>query len=218
MKSQRLFGYLSRFTDWRPYEHRVLAHVDGKLLLHRGAGLRRGHGEHQCRSHRRFVRGGAEAAARGTSGRRAGAARRMLRPDVPGVRSSGGDSLTAAPGIPVRPGRGDHAVRGERSDAVHQSHEGPPGRVHADPRRRSPRRERRAGPCARGRGFLRSIEAALAEGFLPIRLQVDRLLASTSWDRTWSRMSELLDGTFAVARRRRGQPNSRGGAPAESNP
>jgi UDP-galactopyranose mutase len=31
-KSQRIFGYLSRFTDWRPYEHRVLAHVDGKLL------------------------------------------------------------------------------------------------------------------------------------------------------------------------------------------
>jgi len=30
--SQRIFGYLSQFTKWRPYEHRVLAHVDGKLL------------------------------------------------------------------------------------------------------------------------------------------------------------------------------------------
>jgi UDP-galactopyranose mutase len=30
--SRRVFEYLSRFTDWRPYEHRVLASVDGKLL------------------------------------------------------------------------------------------------------------------------------------------------------------------------------------------
>ena len=30
--SQRIFSYLSAFTEWRPYEHRVLAHVDGKLL------------------------------------------------------------------------------------------------------------------------------------------------------------------------------------------
>jgi UDP-galactopyranose mutase len=30
--SQRIFTYLSKFTQWRPYEHRVLAHVDGKLL------------------------------------------------------------------------------------------------------------------------------------------------------------------------------------------
>jgi UDP-galactopyranose mutase len=30
--SQRIFSYLSQFTKWRPYEHRVLAHVDGKLL------------------------------------------------------------------------------------------------------------------------------------------------------------------------------------------
>jgi UDP-galactopyranose mutase len=30
--SQRIFSYLSKFTEWRPYEHRVLAHVDGKLL------------------------------------------------------------------------------------------------------------------------------------------------------------------------------------------
>lgn len=28
----RIFKYLSQFTRWRPYEHRVLAHVDGKLL------------------------------------------------------------------------------------------------------------------------------------------------------------------------------------------
>ncbi|MFO0603441.1 MAG: UDP-galactopyranose mutase [Polyangiales bacterium] len=28
--SPRVFRYLSRFTEWRPYEHRVLAHVDGK--------------------------------------------------------------------------------------------------------------------------------------------------------------------------------------------
>lgn len=30
--SDRVFRYLSRFTHWRNYEHRVLAHVDGKLL------------------------------------------------------------------------------------------------------------------------------------------------------------------------------------------
>src|SRR6478752_7828283 len=30
--SKRIFEYLSRFTSWRPYEHRVLANVDGKLL------------------------------------------------------------------------------------------------------------------------------------------------------------------------------------------
>ncbi|HYB99187.1 MAG TPA: UDP-galactopyranose mutase [Candidatus Limnocylindrales bacterium] len=30
--SAEVFDYLSRFTRWRPYEHRVLASVDGKLL------------------------------------------------------------------------------------------------------------------------------------------------------------------------------------------
>src|SRR6478752_254910 len=30
--SAEIFGYLSRFTDWRPYEHRVLASVDGQLV------------------------------------------------------------------------------------------------------------------------------------------------------------------------------------------
>jgi len=30
--SERVFEYLSQFTGWRPYEHRVLAQVDGKLL------------------------------------------------------------------------------------------------------------------------------------------------------------------------------------------
>jgi UDP-galactopyranose mutase len=29
---QRIFEYLSKFTEWRPYEHKVLASVDGKLL------------------------------------------------------------------------------------------------------------------------------------------------------------------------------------------
>jgi len=29
---ERIFNYLSRFTEWRPYEHRVLAQVDGMLL------------------------------------------------------------------------------------------------------------------------------------------------------------------------------------------
>ncbi|MET0411604.1 MAG: NAD(P)-binding protein, partial [Polyangiaceae bacterium] len=28
----RIFSYLSQFTEWRPYEHRVVAHVDDKLL------------------------------------------------------------------------------------------------------------------------------------------------------------------------------------------
>jgi UDP-galactopyranose mutase len=27
-----VFEYLSRFTEWRPYEHRVLSFVNGKLL------------------------------------------------------------------------------------------------------------------------------------------------------------------------------------------
>lgn len=30
--SERIAGYLSRFTEWRPYEHRVLAQVDGQLV------------------------------------------------------------------------------------------------------------------------------------------------------------------------------------------
>ncbi len=30
--SHEVFQYLSRFTEWRPYEHRVLASVDGQLL------------------------------------------------------------------------------------------------------------------------------------------------------------------------------------------
>lgn len=30
--SDQVFAHLSRFTDWRPYEHRVLASVDGQLL------------------------------------------------------------------------------------------------------------------------------------------------------------------------------------------
>jgi UDP-galactopyranose mutase len=30
--SREVYEYLSRFTAWRPYEHRVLASVDGKLL------------------------------------------------------------------------------------------------------------------------------------------------------------------------------------------
>ena len=30
--SKEVYEYLSRFTDWRPYQHRVLANVDGQLL------------------------------------------------------------------------------------------------------------------------------------------------------------------------------------------
>jgi UDP-galactopyranose mutase len=30
--SERVFNYLSRFTSWRPYEHRVLTSVDGQLV------------------------------------------------------------------------------------------------------------------------------------------------------------------------------------------
>src|SRR6187401_2053226 len=30
--SKEVFEYLSRFTDWRSYEHRVLASVDGMLV------------------------------------------------------------------------------------------------------------------------------------------------------------------------------------------
>ncbi len=30
--SDQVLAYLSRFTDWRPYEHRVLAHWNGQLL------------------------------------------------------------------------------------------------------------------------------------------------------------------------------------------
>ena len=30
--SREVFDYLSRFTEWRPYEHRVLASVEGQLL------------------------------------------------------------------------------------------------------------------------------------------------------------------------------------------
>jgi UDP-galactopyranose mutase len=31
-QSEKVWTYLSRFTDWRPYEHRVLASVDDKLV------------------------------------------------------------------------------------------------------------------------------------------------------------------------------------------
>jgi UDP-galactopyranose mutase len=31
-RSKEVYDYLSRFTEWRPYEHRVLASVEGKLL------------------------------------------------------------------------------------------------------------------------------------------------------------------------------------------
>jgi UDP-galactopyranose mutase len=30
--SKKVFDYLSQFTQWRPYEHRVLASVDGQLV------------------------------------------------------------------------------------------------------------------------------------------------------------------------------------------
>src|SRR5205085_6492975 len=30
--SREVFEYLSRFTEWRSYQHRVLAHVDGRLV------------------------------------------------------------------------------------------------------------------------------------------------------------------------------------------
>lgn len=30
--SPRIFAFLSRFTEWRPYFHRVLAHMDGRLV------------------------------------------------------------------------------------------------------------------------------------------------------------------------------------------
>src|ERR1700712_2158960 len=30
--SLEVFDYLSRFTEWRPYEHRVLASVDGMMV------------------------------------------------------------------------------------------------------------------------------------------------------------------------------------------
>ena len=30
--SREVFDYLSRFTEWRPYQHRVLAWVDGQLV------------------------------------------------------------------------------------------------------------------------------------------------------------------------------------------
>lgn len=30
--SEEVFRYLSRFTDWRPYEHRVLGSIDGQLV------------------------------------------------------------------------------------------------------------------------------------------------------------------------------------------
>src|SRR3954447_16283339 len=30
--SRAIFDYLSRFTEWRTYEHRVLASVDGQLV------------------------------------------------------------------------------------------------------------------------------------------------------------------------------------------
>ena len=31
--AKKVFDYLSRFTEWRPYEHRVQSSVDGQLVL-----------------------------------------------------------------------------------------------------------------------------------------------------------------------------------------
>jgi UDP-galactopyranose mutase len=31
-QSEKVVDYLSQFTEWRPYEHRVLAEVEGQLL------------------------------------------------------------------------------------------------------------------------------------------------------------------------------------------
>jgi len=45
---------------------------------------------------------------------------------------------------------------------------------------------------ARRDGFVRAVERALASGFGPLATRVDELLASTSWDETWSRMSRLI--------------------------
>jgi UDP-galactopyranose mutase len=33
--SKRIFEYLSRFTSWRAYKHRVLAHIDGRDMTRR---------------------------------------------------------------------------------------------------------------------------------------------------------------------------------------
>jgi hypothetical protein len=62
--------------------------------------------------------------------------------------------------------------------------------------------------CARREEFVDAVEAALAEGFTPIRARVDALLAATSWDRTWSEMSTLLR-RHLPARSKPAKPRSR---------
>jgi UDP-galactopyranose mutase len=50
---------------------------------------------------------------------------------------------------------------------------------------------------ARRDGFVRAVERALATGFGPIAEEVETLLATTSWDETWSRMSRLIERELA---------------------
>lgn len=57
--------------------------------------------------------------------------------------------------------------------------------------------------CGRGREFVREVELALASGFTPIAARVEELLARTSWDETWSRMSALLTPLLAEREERR---------------
>jgi UDP-galactopyranose mutase len=49
--------------------------------------------------------------------------------------------------------------------------------------------------------FIKAVAATLAQGVNAAQLnQVDRLLAQTSWDRTWSQMRTLLEAVFVETR------------------
>ena len=49
--SSAIFQYLSRFTRWREYQHRVLAWVDGMLFCGNASSVKRGRTSTSLRSH-----------------------------------------------------------------------------------------------------------------------------------------------------------------------
>jgi len=57
--------------------------------------------------------------------------------------------------------------------------------------------------------FVQAVDAALSEDFMPMMLRVDTMLAQTSWDLTWERMKQVVDGSLKARRaplERRGGP------------
>jgi UDP-galactopyranose mutase len=64
------------------------------------------------------------------------------------------------------------------------------------------------------REFVKAVERALVEDAASRMGVVDAFLSRTSWDRTWGRMSELIEDVVAAARRRAVAPHATAGRAA----